>query len=102
MSKILLGIICGLVFGGVSVAMMVPLPLEDKKRAMAGALVNRFSIGFVIGATDLALPGWLNGLLFGLLLSLADAIITKAWLPIMTLGVIGGVMIGMVIGVWGQ
>ena len=102
MPKIILGFICDLVLGGVSVATMVPLPLEDKKRAMAGAFVNRFSIGFVIGATDLALPGWLNGLLFGLLLSLADAIITKAWLPIMTLGAVGGVVIGMVVGVWGQ
>jgi hypothetical protein len=102
MSKLLLGLICGLVFGGVSVATMIPLPLEDKKRAMAGAFVNRFSIGLVIGATDLPLPGWLTGLLFGLLLSLADAIITKAWLPIMTLGAIGGVVIGLVIGAWGQ
>jgi hypothetical protein len=64
--------------------------------------VNRFSIGFVIAATDLALPGWLTGLLFGLLLSLTDAIITKAWLPIITLGVIGGVVIGVIVGVWGQ
>ncbi len=101
MSKILLGIICGIVFGGISVATMIPLKLEDKKTAMAGAFVNRFSIGFVIGATNLPLAGWLSGLLFGALLSLPDAIITKAWIPIMTLGVIGGVVIGLVIGAWG-
>ena len=101
MSKILLGIICGIVFGGISVATMIPLKLEDKKTAMAGAFVNRFSIGFVIGATNLPLAGWLSGLLFGALLSLPDAIITKAWIPITTLGVIGGVVIGLVIGAWG-
>ena len=101
MSKILLGIICGIVFGGISIATMIPLKLEDKKTAMAGAFVNRFSIGFVIGATNLPLAGWLSGLLFGALLSLPDAIITKAWIPIMTLGVIGGVVIGLVIGTWG-
>ena len=101
MSKILLGIICGIVFGGISIATMIPLKLEDKKTAMAGAFVNRFSIGFVIGATNLPLAGWLSGLLFGALLSLPDAIITKAWIPIMTLGVIGGVVIGLVIGAWG-
>ena len=101
MPKILLGIICGIVFGGISIATMIPLKLEDKKTAMVGAFVNRFSIGFVIGATDLPLAGWLSGLLFGALLSLPDAIITKAWIPIMTLGVIGGVVIGLVIGAWG-
>ena len=101
MSKILLGIICGIVFGGISVATMIPLKLEDKKTAMASAFVNRFSIGFVIGATNLDLADWLSGLLFGALLSLPDAIITKAWIPIMTLGVIGSVVIGLVIGAWG-
>jgi len=101
MSKILLGIICGIVFGGTSIATMIPLKLEDKKTAMVGAFVNRFSIGFVIGATNLPLATWLSGLLFGALLSLPDAIITKAWIPIMTLGAIGGVIIGLVIGAWG-
>jgi hypothetical protein len=101
MSKIVLGIICGIVFGGISAATMIPLKLEDKKAAMAGAFVNRFSIGFVIGATNLPLAGWLNGIVIGALLSLPDAIITKAWIPILTLGVIGGLIIGSVIGTWG-
>jgi hypothetical protein len=101
MSKILLGIICGIVFGGISIATMIPLKLEDKRTAMVGAFVNRFSIGFVIGATNLPLASWLSGLLFGALLSLPDAIITKAWIPIMTLGVMGGGVIGLVIGAWG-
>lgn len=102
MSKIVLGIVCGVVFGTVSVGTMIPLNLEDKRTAMAGAFVNRFSIGFVIGATNLPMAGWLSGLLFGLLLSLADAIITKSWIPIMVLGAIGGIAIGFVVGAWGQ
>ena len=101
MSKILLGVICGIVFGIISVATMIPLMFEDKKAAMAGAFANRFAVGFVIGATDLPLPMWASGLLFGLLLSLPDAIITKSWIPIMTLGAIGGVLCGLVIGAFG-
>ncbi len=31
MSKIILGIVCGIVFGAVSVATMIPLQFEDKK-----------------------------------------------------------------------
>jgi hypothetical protein len=101
MPKLWLGIICGIVFGGISVATMIPIPMPDKKSAMAGAFVNRFSIGFVLGAVNLPLAPWLSGLLIGALLSLPDAIITKAWIPIMTLGAVGGLVIGWIIGAWG-
>lgn len=102
MSKLALGIICGLVFGAFAVATMIPLEFPDKRAALAGAFINRFAIGFVIGATDVPIPSWARGLLFGLLLSLPDAIITKAWLPIMTFGALGGLIIGLVIGKWGH
>jgi len=101
MPKIMLGIICGIVFGAVSVATMIPLKFEDKKAAMAGAFVNRFGIGFVIGTTSLPFPAWVSGLIFGLLLSLPDAIITKAWIPIMGLGIAGGILCGLAIGAFG-
>ena len=65
-------------------------------------IINRFAMGFAIGASNLPLPGRLNGLIFGLLLSLSDAIITKAWIPILTLGVIGGLIIGVVVGAFGN
>ncbi len=34
MSKLTLGIICGIIFGGLSVVMMNPLTFEDKTAAM--------------------------------------------------------------------
>ncbi|MBS1252356.1 MAG: hypothetical protein MAG451_01395 [Anaerolineales bacterium] len=100
MSKLTLGIVAGLVFGVLDVLVMIPLEFEDRRSAMVGAFVNRFSIGFVIGATDLPMPLWASGLLFGLLLSLPDAIITKTWAPILGIGVIGGGLIGLGLGVW--
>ena len=102
MSKLLLGLLCGLLFGAVSVATMLPLSFEDKQAAMLGACINRFAIGVVIGAVALPFPGWLTGLLFGLLLSLPDAIITKAYAPILGLGSIGGLIIGFVVARWGN
>src|SRR5918911_1739268 len=100
MSRLLLGVICGLVFGAVAVATMLPLQFEDKRAAMLGAFINRFSVGLVIGAATLPLPGWASGLLFGLLLSLPDAIITKAYAPIIGLGTLGGLIIGVVVATW--
>jgi hypothetical protein len=102
MPKLILGIICGVVYGLFSVATMIPLEFPDKKAAMLGAFINRFSIGFVIGIATLPLPGWARGFLIGLLLSLADAIITKAYAPILGLGAIGGLIIGVIVQKWGH
>ena len=101
MSRLLLGTICGLIYGALSAASMIPLEFPDKKAALAGAFLNRFGIGFVIGAARLPVPSWANGLIFGLLLSLPDAIITKAYAPILILGAVGGLIIGLIVGKWG-
>src|SRR5215213_2223971 len=98
MSRIFLGAICGVIFGLIAVAMMLPMSFPNKTAALAGAFLNRFAIGFVIGAARLAVPDWANGLIFGLLLSLPDAIITKAYAPILIIGAIGGIIIGFVVG----
>jgi hypothetical protein len=100
-SRLLLGAICGLVYGALSAASMIPLKFDDKTAALAGAFLNRFAIGFVVGAARLPVPPWAQGLIFGLLLSLPDAIITKAYAPILILGAVGGVAIGIIVGRWG-
>lgn len=102
MSRLLLGTICGLVYGALSAASMIPLQFPDKRAALAGAFLNRFSIGFVIGVARLPLPGWASGLLFGVLLSLADAIITEVYVPILVLGAVGGAIIGAIVSKWGR
>ena len=101
MSRLLLGAVCGLVYGALSAASMLPLDFPDKRAALLGAFLNRFGIGFCIGAARLPLPGWAAGLVFGLLLSLPDAIITKAYAPILILGAVGGLIIGLIVGKWG-
>ncbi|HVG28678.1 MAG TPA: hypothetical protein VM864_03060 [Pyrinomonadaceae bacterium] len=101
MPRLLLGAICGLVYGALSAASMLPLKFEDKTAALTGAFLNRFAIGFVIGAGRLPVPPWAQGLIFGLLLSLPDAIITKVYAPILLLGAVGGVVIGLIVGKWG-
>ena len=101
MSRLMLGSICGVVYGALSAASMLPLSFEDKAAALTGAFLNRFAIGFVLGAARLEVPAWANGLIFGILLSLPDAIITKTYAPIVILGAAGGVIIGFVVDKWG-
>jgi hypothetical protein len=98
----MLGIVCGLVYGALSAASMLPLSFPDKPAALTGAFLNRFAIGFVIGISQLPWPGWLAGLAIGLLLSVPDAIITKAYAPIIGMGTVGGTLIGWIIQRFGR
>jgi hypothetical protein len=92
-----LGIVCGLVFGIVVVAMMLPMQFPDKRAALLGAFFNRFAIGVMIALMDRGRIGWATGLITGLLLSLPEAIITKAYAPILVIGTIGGAVIGWIV-----
>ena len=96
MTKVVLGLISGAIFGAVSVATMIPLKMEQKQTAMLGAFASRFGVGFVICNSTLPVAGWLQGLILSIMLSLPDAIITEAWLPIMGLGAVGGIIIGII------
>jgi hypothetical protein len=102
MSRISLGVLCGLIFGGVDVALMIPMSFPDKRAALLGAFIARFAIGFVICNIRLPWPGWLVGLVIGILLSLPDAIITKATVPILASGAVGGLSIGWIAGRFGR
>ena len=95
MSPLLSGLVSGLIFGLISVGMMLPMSFPDKTAALLGAFLNRFGIGLVIALVQLpSWPGWMIGLVFGLLLSLPSAIITKAYAPILIIGALGGLIIG--------
>ena len=94
MSRLVLGLLCGLIFGAVDVALMLPMSFPDKRTALLAALCSRFGIGFVIPLVQLPWPGWLIGLAVGVLLSLPDAIVTKAYAPILLSGAVGGIIIG--------
>lgn len=97
-----LGIACGLLVGALDVLLMLPMSFPDKRAALLGAFSSRFLIGFFTGTTTLPLPHVLSGLLIGLLTSIPDAIITKAYAPILITGVLFGAVVGWIIGRWGR
>ena len=102
MSRLAVGLICGLIVGAVDVALMLPMSFPDKRTALLAAFLSRFGIGLVIPLVNLPTwPGWLVGVTFGVLLSLPDAIVTKAYVPILIGGAIGGLVIGGITRGWG-
>ena len=100
MSKVVLGAICGLVFGVVDVLIMIPLKYENNRKrteAMSAAFLGRFMIGFLIPNVELGIHPALTGLLLGTGLSLPSAIITRAYAPIIGVGMAGSVSIGFIV-----
>ncbi|RPI04104.1 MAG: hypothetical protein EHM64_11070 [Ignavibacteriae bacterium] len=96
MSRTKFAIYAGLIFGIVDILPMLVMDLPDKGIAIVSAFINRFAIGFIIPLLGIKLAGWQKGLVIGILLSLPDAIITKAYIPILSFGIAGGLIIGII------
>lgn len=98
MNAVMFGLIAGLIFGAIDVALMLPMDFPDKKTALLAAFFSRFAIGFLIPLVKMPVPSWAVGAVVGLLISIPDAIITKAYVPILASGLIGGMLIGWASG----
>ena len=102
MSILVWGIVLGTIYGAFSAASMIPLEFEDKRTALTGAFLNRLAIGVALGAM-IGSPQlsqfrpWMVGVTIGLLLSASDAVITKAYVPVLLLGGIGGGVLAIVL-----
>ena len=97
MHPLLLSLLCGIGFGAFAVVLMLPMSFPDKRAALIGAFTSRFAIGFLIPVVSLPIPGFVTGALVGFLVSLPDAVITKAYAPILGIGVVGGALIGWLV-----
>ncbi len=98
MSHVGFGVICGLSFGVLDVLVMLPLKYETRRKkyeALSGAFLERFMLGFIIPNLNLGINPMVAGGLMGLGLSVPTAIITRAYVPITAIGVVGGVVIGL-------
>ena len=97
MSHLSYGLLAGLLFGALSVVLMLPMSFSDRRTALTAAFLDRFAIGLVIGVVDLGWPGWVVGAFFGLLLSAPSALVTRTYGPILGMGVLGGLAIGLIL-----
>ena len=94
MGTLLFGLASGLAFGTAAVLLMLPMKFTDKKTALAAAFASRFAIGLIVPATHFPVPAAVGGALVGALISLPDALITKAYAPVLIVGTLGGAVIG--------
>ena len=98
MNRLVLGLIFGIGFGTLDVLIMIPLKYDDsrkKKEAMTSAFIERFMIGFLIPNINVGINPAISGTFIGLGFSLPSAIITRAYAPIIVIGALGGLIIGV-------
>ena len=93
-------LVAGLVVAVLAVVSMLPLRFpssRDKRVAVVAAAADRFFLGFVIGPVSAALhlSGLVIGAILGLGLSIGSAMITKSYAPILVLGIVLGVGVGL-------
>jgi hypothetical protein len=100
MTRVNLGVALGLGIGILDVLLMLPLSFPDKQAALLGAFCARFALGFFAATVQLPMSPIATGVLVGLLTSLPDAIITKAYVPIMVTGLVFGAIAGWIVGRW--
>ena len=99
MDSINLGLICGSAFGVISAGIMVPMKLGDKRQkteSLIAAFLERFMLGFLIPVVCIGLNPIITGAILGLGLSVPTALTTRAWAPVIGIGVVGGVIIGVI------
>lgn len=97
MSHLTLGVVIGLGCATLASLVMIPLKFpspQEKRRAILGAFLNRFMLGFVVTNLPLPLHGAVSGALLGFGISAPDAVITKAYGPILVMGTLMGALGG--------
>lgn len=100
MSRVLLGVLLGLGAGVADVLLMLPMKFPDRRTALLAAFLSRFAIGFLAANIRLPVGAIAGGAIVGLLVSLPDAIITKAYAPILITGVVFGTLAGWAARMW--
>jgi len=97
MTHLTYGLVSGTVLGALAIGPMFKMTFADKRAAITAAFIERLSIGLVVALVTVPWPSWATGLTFGVLLSLPSALITKARVPILVVGALGGLIIGLVL-----
>jgi hypothetical protein len=100
MSRVLLGVLLGLAAGVTDVLLMLPMKFPDKRTALLAAFLSRFAIGFLAANVNLPIGAIAGGAVVGLLVSLPDALITKAYVPIIITGIVFGALAGWAARTW--
>jgi hypothetical protein len=102
MNRLLLGVLCGVVFGLIDVLMTVLGKHPGGTMTMfLQAFSSRFAIGVLAATVTLPVHPVLAGAIVGFLISLPDAFGLNSYAGVLGTGLLFGVLTGWVAKMWG-
>lgn len=101
MKRVVMGILCGVVFGTADVLMTVYGNHPERTTGMLlQAFSSRFAIRFLAATVSLPISPIAAGALVGLLISLPDAFALRAYVGILGTGLLFGALTGRATKLW--
>ncbi len=103
MNRLALGILLGIAFGAIDVAMTVRGTPSDRSwgwQILAQAFFSRFAIGVLGANVSLRMYPMLAGAIVGVLVSLPDAFALQSYLGVIGTGIVFGALAGWAAGKW--
>ena len=102
MNRLLLGVLCGVVFGLIDILMTVFGKHPDVTITMLlQAFSSRLAIGILAATVTLPVHSILAGAIVGLLISLPDAFGLNSYLGVLGTGLLFGALTAWAVKVWG-
>jgi len=98
MNRVLLGILCGILFGAIDASMILFGKNPEKSTTvLLHAFVSRFVLGILAANVTFPLHPAVSGAIVGLLISLPEAIAMKSYAGILGTGLAFGALTGLAV-----
>lgn len=98
MNRVLLGILCGILFGAIDASMVLFGKSPEKSTTvLLQAFVSRFVLGILAANVTFPLHPAVSGAIVGLLISLPEAIGMKSYAGILGTGLVFGALTGLAV-----
>jgi len=102
-NPVIAGIMLGVAFAALDLAWLWPMEEwrsgVERLQALSATVLVRFTTGFLAGAIDVGLSGWVFGVLIGGVLSLLLIRFDRAPVRVLAIGLSGGLWVGVMASV---
>ncbi|PYT69160.1 MAG: hypothetical protein DMG41_06405 [Acidobacteria bacterium] len=101
MNRVLLGILCGILFGAMDASMVLfGKSPEKSKTLLLQAFFSRFVLGILAANVTISAAPAVSGAIVGFLISLPEAIAMKSYAGILGTGLVFGALTGLAVKLW--
>src|SRR5580704_2139135 len=101
MNRLVLGVLCGIVFGLIDILMTVGKHPDVTRTMLLQAFSSRLAIGILAATVTLPVHSILAGAIVGLLISLPEAFGLNSYVGVLGTGLLFGALTAWAVKIWG-